>query len=212
MNSNPRTIYVDMDDVLCQTARRFLAILEREFGKRIAYEQLTNFDIGDACNLQPNERDELYRIVHEAHELLNLEPVADAMQVLRQWSARGYEIAIVTGRPPQSQEVSLEWLARHRVPFETFTMVDKYGRFATDDTVAITLNELSARRFCWAVEDSLPMAQYLASQMAVPVALIDCPWNRADAEHSGIARYSAWSEIVETMPNGVARLNPKKNR
>lgn len=212
MNPNPRTIYVDMDDVLCQTARRFLEIVEREFGKRVAYEQLTNFDIGDACNLQPNERDELYRIVHEAHELLNLEPVADALQVLRQWSARGYEIAIVTGRPPQSQEVSLAWLARHRVPFETLTMVDKYGRFATDDTVAITLKELSARRFCWAVEDSLPMAQYLASRMAVPVALIDCPWNRVEAEHSGIARYSAWSEIAETMPNGVPRFNPRKNR
>ena len=98
MNPNPRTIYVDMDDVLCQTARRFLAIVEREFGKRIAYEQLTNFDIGEACNLQPNERDELYRIVHEAHELLNLEPVADAMQVLQQWSAAGYAIATrVTG-------------------------------------------------------------------------------------------------------------------
>ena len=212
MNSNTRTIYVDMDDVLCQTARGFLAILEREFGKCIAYEQLTHFDIGAACNLQPNERDQLYRIVHEAHELLNLEPVADAMQVLQRWSAAGYEIAIVTGRPPQSQEVSLEWLARHHVAFETFTMVDKYGRFATDDTVAITLNELSARRFCLAIEDSLPMAQYLAGQMGVPVALIDCPWNRADAEHSGIARYSTWSEIAAAMPNGIARFNPKKNR
>lgn len=212
MKPNTRTIYVDMDDVLCQTARRFLAIVEREFGKRVAYEQLTNFDIGDACNLQPNERDELYRIVHESNELLNLEPIAEAIGVLRQWAAAGYEIAIVTGRPPESQEVSLEWLARHRVAFTTFTMVDKYGRFATDDTVAITLDEFSARRFCLAVEDSLPMAQYLASRMAVPVALIDCPWNRADAEHAGIARYSAWSEIAATMSNGAPQFNPKKNR
>jgi uncharacterized HAD superfamily protein len=118
-----------------------------------------------------------------------------------------------SGRRHSRKKVSLEWLARrHRVPFETFTMVDKYGRFATDDTVAITLNEFSARRFCWAVEDSLPMAQYLASQMAVPVALIDCPWNRADAEHSGIARYSAWSEIAATLPNGGPQFNLKKNR
>jgi len=64
MESGARTIYVDMDDVLCQAARHFLVIVEREFGKQIAYEQLTNFDVGHSCGLHPDEREELYRIVH----------------------------------------------------------------------------------------------------------------------------------------------------
>ncbi len=210
MTGATRTIYVDMDDVLCHTARHFLAIVEREFGKRFTYEQLTDFDIGQACNLQPKECDELYRIVHESHELLNLRPIGEAIEVLRQWTAAGYEIAIVTGRPPDTQDVSLDWLARHKVPFATFTMVDKYGRFATDATAAISLGELRQRTFCWAVEDSLPMARYLADQMAVPVALIDCPWNRAAAEHAGIARYSAWSEIAAMMPNSAPPVDVNK--
>ncbi|MBM4263963.1 MAG: bifunctional metallophosphatase/5'-nucleotidase [Deltaproteobacteria bacterium] len=196
MTNSARTIYVDMDDVICQTARRFLDIVEREFGKRVAYEQLTNFDIGQACNLQPAERDELYRIVHQNKELLNLAPIGQAIDVLRRWAATDYEIAIVTGRPPECEEVSLVWLARHRVPFQSFTMVDKYGRFATANTSAITLDELRARQYCWAVEDSLPMAHYLAAQMAVPVALIDCPWNRSGADHANIARCADWHAIA----------------
>ena len=38
MELDSKIIYVDMDDVLCQAARHFLVIVEREFGKRITYE------------------------------------------------------------------------------------------------------------------------------------------------------------------------------
>ena len=55
----PKTIYVDLDDVLCHAARHFLVIIEREFGKQIAYEQLTHFDVGHSCGLTPGERDGL---------------------------------------------------------------------------------------------------------------------------------------------------------
>jgi len=161
----PRTIYVDLDDVLCQAARHFLVIIDREFGKQITYEQLTHFDVGHSCGLTPDERDELYRIVHRPDELLRMAPIAEAIEVLKRWRAEGFGVAIVTGRPPESYEVSLAWLAKHEIPHSSLTVVDKYSRFATENTKAITLAELSTRQFCWAVEDSLPMAQFLADRM-----------------------------------------------
>jgi uncharacterized protein len=200
MESAPRTIYVDMDDVLCQAARHFLVIVEREFGKRIAYEQLTNFDVGQSCGLRLDEREELYRIVHRPDELLSMAPVSDAIAVLERWEERGFEIAIITGRPPETFETSIEWLTKHRVPFHSLTVVDKYSRFATEQTGAISLSELAGRWFCWAVEDSLPMAQYLADQMNLPVALIDRPWNRTDSEHRRISRYADWPAIAKALP------------
>jgi uncharacterized HAD superfamily protein len=199
MESILRTIYVDMDDVLCQAARHFLVIVEREFGKRIAYEQLTNFDVGQSCGLQPDECEELYRIVHRPDELLSMAPVSDAIAVLERWEERGFEIAIITGRPPETFETSIEWLTKHRVPFHSLTVVDKYSRFATEQTGAMSLSELAARRFCWAVEDSLPMARYLATEMKVPVALIDCPWNQTDTEHVGVGRYRHWQAIAKAF-------------
>jgi uncharacterized HAD superfamily protein len=66
--------------------------------------------------------------------------------------------------------------------------------------VAISLSELAARQFCWAVEDSLPMAEYLAAQMKVPVALIDSPWNRTQSQHSQVTRYDDWRAIAGTVP------------
>jgi hypothetical protein len=192
----PKTIYVDMDDVLCQAARHFLMVVEREFGKSLGYEQLTNFDVGHACGLAPAERDELYRIVHQPDELSSMAPVHGAIAVLKQWEEQGFGIAVVTGRPPESIEASLAWLAKHQISYSSFTVVDKYSRFTADKTRAITLAELSTRRFCWAVEDSLPMAEYLAGQMKLPVALIDCPWNQSGMQQVGIHRYRDWQAIA----------------
>lgn len=198
-----RTIYVDMDDVLCHTAQHCLKIIDREFGKAVPFERLNTFDLGSACALEPEEIAELFRIVHHPDELIGLKPVEGAVAALRQWAEAGYDIAVVTGRPPPTYDASLEWLARHQVPYQTFTVVDKYGRFETESTIGITLSQLAERQFCWAVEDSLPIADYLADRMNVPVALMDRPWNRRDREHSLIDRYSRWEDIAKALP-GVA--------
>lgn len=194
--SDSKTLYVDLDDVLCQTARHFLKIVEREFGKKVAYEQLTNFDVGRSCGLTSAERDELYRIVHRPEELLSMAPVEEAIGVLRRWEESGLKIAIVTGRPPDTREVSVAWLRRHGFPFHSFTIVDKYSRFSTAKTAAIALAQLAERKFCFAVEDSLPMAQYLATHMKVPVALLERPWNRSPEEHIRISRYCDWQALA----------------
>src|SRR5262249_61681657 len=95
-----KTIYVDMDDVLCETARGCLAIIEQKFGRQVPYECLTNFDLGQACELGPEETAALYHIVHHPDELLKLEPIPAAIPVLKQWIAGGDGIADLAGRPP----------------------------------------------------------------------------------------------------------------
>lgn len=197
MNAN--SIYVDLDDVLCQAARHFLVIVEREFNKRVEYSQLIHFDVGRSCQLAPEQTELLYQIVHRPDELLRMAPIDEAIAALRQWADQGFEIAIVTGRPPESREVSLAWLERHGVPFHSFTVVDKYGRFAAG-TDAISLEQLARRRYSWAVEDSLPMARFLGAEMRLPVALVDRPWNRADPAPANVDRFSDWPALAERMP------------
>ncbi|HEX9443067.1 MAG TPA: bifunctional metallophosphatase/5'-nucleotidase [Candidatus Binatia bacterium] len=197
-----QTIYVDMDDVLCETARALLAIAEREFGKTLHYERLDNFEVGEACGLEADEIAELFRLAHHPEELLRMAPIEGAKSVLQEWTEAGHEIAIVTGRPPSSYDVSIEWLAAQKVPYHDFVVVDKYNRFATENTIAITLSELASRGFALAVEDSPTMAKYLAQEMKVPVALLDRPWNRKDTDHPLIHRYSDWSAIAGAWPRG----------
>jgi uncharacterized HAD superfamily protein len=188
-----------MDDVLCETARGCLEVVERVFSKRVDYEQLTDFNLGNSCELSAEETAELYHIVHHPDELLKLQPVNGAIAVLSEWIAAGFEIAIVTGRPPATYEPSLDWLVREQVPYHSFTVVDKYGRFAADDSTAVSLSELARRQFCFAVEDSPIMAKYLAEQMGVSVKLFDRPWNQTAIEHPKITRHNHWFEIAEAV-------------
>lgn len=201
--TRPAPIYVDMDDVLCETARHFLIIIEREFGKQVPYEQLTDFNFEQSCGLSRSERARLYEVVHFDNEILSIDPIPEAIDVLRQWAGAGHEIAIVTGRPPDTLASSLEWLARFKVPYHSFTIVDKYGRFQTDNTIGLSLADLASQQFCWAVEDSLPMAQFLATQMKLLVALLDRPWNRTDAAMPQISRFRDWQEIGDAFSNSV---------
>lgn len=192
-------LYVDLDDVLCETARHFLLVVEREFGRRVEYERLVDFDMGVSCGLTPGERDALYRIIHEPDELLRMAPIPEAIAALEAWSAAGREIAIVTGRPPDTLESTREWLARAGAPHHSLTLVDKYGRFTPDQRVAIGLDQLRTRSFSVAIEDSLPMARFLAREMRVPVALIDCPWNRSAALDAGVERAGDWAAVLRRV-------------
>jgi uncharacterized HAD superfamily protein len=109
----------------------------------------------------------------------------------------------VTGRPPGTRDVSLAWLKRHQFPFHSLTIVDKYARFSTEQREAIDLAQLANRQFCWAVEDSLPVAQYLADRMKVPVALIERPWNQSAETHVRISRYRDWRALAEARPEAT---------
>lgn len=190
------TIYVDMDDVLCHTAHSLIAMVNREFGKRLVYEDLIAFDLGKSCGLNQAELTRLLAMIHDAEALGTVPPIRESFNRLEEWERQGYKIAIVTGRPTSTYHTSLEWLARHAVPYHSFHIVDKYGRFETDQRLALTLEELATMHFVLAVEDSLDMANYLAKRMDTPVALLDCPWNRSTALHPRITWYHGWADIT----------------
>jgi uncharacterized HAD superfamily protein len=203
---SPR-IYVDLDDVLCETARAFLGILQRDYGKTVDFEDIAWFDLGRSFDLAPQALDEFMRTVHEAEILSTIEPVAGAVEVLEDWVAAGYEVAVVTGRPAATYDVSQEWLVDAGIPHQSLTFVDKYSRlgWSNEGPSVVPLSELGRTKYCLAVEDSADMALFLAGELGLQVLLFDRPWNRRllsiGSEAKGeIHRCHGWSEIAERFP------------
>ena len=189
-----RPIYVDLDDVLCETARGFLTLLEREFGRRVAFEDIRDFDLSVSFGLGPADLERLFVLAHEHELLAELPPIPDSIETLGGWVEAGHQVAVVTGRPSRTLEDSRRWLARHRVPHHSLTFVDKYGRAEIDgDEDLVPLEALAARSFRFAVEDSLEMARYLRDTVEIPVFLLDRPWNRGAGD--GIVRCTGWSDV-----------------
>lgn len=191
--ASSQKIYVDMDDVVSRTTEVYAGIVEREFGKQVGFEQILSFDLKISFGLTDKEFHYFFDLIHQPDFLLGFEPVEGSVETLVSWADEGHCIDIVTGRPTSSRAASLEWLAKHQVPFDSFTLVDKYNRAGNGP--AISKQELSQRTYDLAVEDSRDMALFLAQTMGVPVVLYDRPWNALPVDHDKIVRCFSWQEI-----------------
>ena len=202
-----RRIYIDFDDVLCETARGLAALLEQEFGKNVPFENITEFNLETSFSLTASEIDHLMHKGHQPEFLEALPPVAGAIDGLRCWNRLGYEISVVTGRPPSCLDVSHAWLAKYGVEAGSMVFVDKYGRMTADDLSghAISLDALRSLDFCLAVEDAPNMAAFLVQHMAMPVVVLERPWNtgaeiaEGDAEDR-LHRCRDWMHVMEHFP------------
>lgn len=200
-------VYVDFDDVLCETARAFTGLLERRFGRRVAFEDIHSFNLEESFSLGPDDLTELMRLGHLPEFLLGLEPVDGAVASMEEWAGRGVEVWIVTGRPTSSDSVSREWLQRRGVPYQRLLFVDKYSRRLPGHEGAepLALEELRLHEFGLAVEDAPPMADYLLRNMRMPVAVLDRPWNRRDAllavhAEGRLRRCRNWTDVRRHVP------------
>ncbi len=189
-------VYIDFDDVISESTRACIRILKREFGKEAEFEQVHSFNFMESFNLSQAEYDHFFDCIHQPEEIMSYKPVWKAIETIKKWAEDGFEIAIVTGRLTSTFESSLEWLSEYEVPYDSFTMVDKYSRPGANMKIAITVEELSSMKFSLAVEDSPKMAEYLSKDMGVSVALFDRPWNRVLPLNEKMERYSDWDEIA----------------
>jgi len=203
LNRLRRRLYVDLDDVLCQTVRSLVAVLHSRFERQVAIEEVRDFELARSFGLDDLQLGELMRIAHQPRVLEEMLPVDGARETLSGFSRSGWEVAIVTGRPASAAESSRRWLAQHAMPHDELHFVDKYGRRdwheAAASERALRLEEIAQMGFAFAIEDSRDMAIHLASQLGIAVALVDQPWNREpipdDRGGRRIRRCSSWGDV-----------------
>lgn len=200
--TSAKTLYADLDDVLCETARGLSQLARRDFGWNGAFEDIHSFDLGTSFALTHAQVQTLMDLAHRPEVLLAFEPVPGAADGLKKLAAMGYEITICTGRPPDTRTHSIAWLRRHGIPFGAFLIADKYGRIpggASDGVVS--LDELAGMDFRLAIEDAPVMVRFFAERTEVPLLVFDRPWNAGEAERfaahgSRITRCRDWEEVV----------------
>lgn len=192
------TLYIDMDDVLAETGQGIVNVVNADFDRNVTFEDIYTFDLKTAFQMTEAEWTRLFSLIHAPEVLAGFACLPGAADALSRIRAAGAEIAIVTGRPAATEAVSREWLMRHHIPFDSLSMVDKYGR-EPDPHRALSMEALSRRHFDLAIEDSPAMATHLSQSMQVPVLLMDRPWNRGMDTHNGVRRIQGWTEAESAI-------------
>lgn len=202
-------IYVDFDDVLCETAR-YMADLAREFfDSQVPYEDIRHFNLRQSFTLNDHQFKTLMRHAHQPQSLASLPVTPDAVAGLKELRAAGHEITIVTGRPIESNRGSRAWLAEHGLETLPLIHLDKYGRIFSENlellpqgaspSTAMTLDEFKELSFDLAIEDAPLALDLLAELQNCPVLIYDRPWNRSYPPHTNMRRVRSWQEIVEAV-------------
>jgi phosphoglycolate phosphatase-like HAD superfamily hydrolase len=195
-------IYIDFDDVLCETARYLSGLAHDLFGCKVPYESIAGFDLQQAFSLSDAEIAVMMEHVHRADVLADLMPTPGGVEALRWLEARGHELSIVTGRPAASHAGSRRWLRRHGLAHLALVHVDKYGRTMTDardmdQPATLDRAAFEALRFDVAIDDSPVALDLLAPRRECQIIVYDRPWNHEYPQTANMLRAGSWPEIVD---------------
>lgn len=206
--SEAKQIYVDLDDVLAETGRTFLRVLESDFGKRVEWDEIHDYDLGVSLGLDEATLTEFMHAIHQPDVLASVTPMTGALAALGRWIEQGYEIEVVTGRPMATEEISRKWLERNEMPHHSLIHVDKYAweEELLGTSTGVPLVHLTGNGYRLVVEDSAEVAIHLTDILDAPVVVLDRPWNRRKLdEHRNsdgrIVRCESWKEIIEQFPS-----------
>lgn len=194
-------IYVDIDDVLCETAVTLCAIAERDFGRVVPYNKMHTFDLQTVFSLSDAEMVRFREVSHTEEALASFPVSEGAVEGVRELVAAGHKVDIVTGRPASSHRGTEKWLAAAGLGDFVVTYVDKYGRagcFAANpgDPPTVTMEELRARRYDVAIDDSPIVLAKLADWTDTRILVFDRPWNASFGLAPNMTRITSWADIV----------------
>ncbi len=198
-------IYVDVDDVLCETAAHLCEIAAREFGRPVAYEDVFQFDLQEVFGLTDAEMTRFMMVSHEPDSLLAHPVTPGAPEGLRALRAAGHEVEIVTGRPASAHRPTEAWLARVGLADFPVIYVDKYGRDACyphrpEDPPTLPLAELLTRRYDVVIDDSPKVLEHLAAAWPqTRILVFSRPWNRNYLLTDNMSRVADWKSVLAAV-------------
>lgn len=191
-------IYIDFDDVICETARHFTKIAKEMFGVEVPYQEVQFFNLKKSFDLDDEQYTELMKAGHLPKNLLAYEETSGASSTINKWLDEGHEISIITGRPFDAYGPSREWLDNHGLERVPLFCVDKYGRemFNRDCEYSMTLEQLYDMTFDVAIEDSPNAFEHVLHFENCRVAVFNRPWNRqVSLPNERFVRCNNWNEI-----------------
>ncbi len=196
-------IYLDMDDVLCETARDLCGLVFRLFGKGCQYHEMELFDLQRAYGLTEAENRVLMENAHSEDFLGALKITPGADLAVRKLTEAGHEVTIVTGRPVTTAESSIRWLEKNNFPALSFRCLDKYNRWFMGESSSpyyLSRENFSKMRFDFFVDDSPSAVQMLSERDDGQILVFDRPWNQmVSILPPRMKRVTCWEQIMRMI-------------
>lgn len=209
-------IYVDIDDVVTETARSLCELAKRMFGRDVPYSDVHAFDLRVSFELDDSQIAALMDSAHSPTTVASYPETPGACRTIASWVAAGHDVTFVTGRPAFTHDETVRWLSRRGLGGLRVIHVDKFGRelgsmFASRDYV-VSVEDFLKMHFDFAIEDSPIGLGHLARIPGCRVAVFNRPWNIGHPlPGPAFKRAGDWSEIDKLCREAASSFPPNSN-
>ena len=180
-----RTLYCDIDGVLCDLVGGFLDYLRVRTAKakiNFYHWDVTQYDIPTSLartgKIEEGKVREIFTdFLHSHMRFLSLDPLPPVCRAVRHLVDTGIEANYVTCRSGGGYQVTAEWLSRNWLQGTLLGRTEKEKA------------ELVSNTHCVLVEDNAGLIPLIKSATAHPagiLCLIEQPWNQGQKDHDPI--------------------------
>ena len=197
MNSSKKIIGVDADEILAEFMEHFLMFHNLKYQTNFSKNEISSFRFEEVFKIE--EKAVLRRIgeFYEAEAVSEIKPVKGAIEGINKLLEKGYELEIITARPPYYREITVEWVEKH-FP-EKFKQIhfafNPFNKNSERLTKAQICKQIGAEVL---IDDNLVNALDCAEN-GIMVYLMNAPWNQTQDLPKNVVRVESWEEIVKKL-------------
>lgn len=178
-------ISLDLDNTLAQTMESTVHLYNQRFSTSYTIDDVTDWNWWNVffpISSQHNAKNTGYRLMDEAWLIGGIEPIPKFERVLELVGDDDL-IDIVTGRETTPVPVLLDWLKRHRIPYDNFIV-------STDK------EDLDYDVY---IDDDPRLAEKIKDRRGKVLILFDQPWNRHISSSRNVVRVFSWDDVVQQV-------------
>ncbi len=190
-------IGIDIDNVLCDFTRSFLAYTNEKMGASFRYDDVTQYELWALWDGTLEEGVALVKDFFASEHARKMPALDGAQQAVKKMHTLGHDLSLITSRFAEHRPITNQWLAKHFPdnPFAKIHFSDNINSRQEKKSKADICHKLSIDTL---IEDSAHYALECAP-ICRQVILLDHPWNRNHSLPANVKRARSWSEAVEMI-------------
>jgi uncharacterized HAD superfamily protein len=194
----PRELAFDIDGVFADTFRVFVETAQKDYGVRIEYEDITEYEFLSVIDMEEAVASEIIDRILSDPIRMGIEPMAGSVAVLSKLATRA-PILFVTARP--EKEAISAWV-KQKLPEADSGLLRVEATATHLQKLPVLLNH-GIRYF---VEDRLDTC-YLIEEAALVPIVFEQPWNK---KTHPFCRVKNWGELASLIDWGERPLDSER--
>ena len=185
-------IGLDLDSVLCNTEFALDKYLREELGVFLDWEnEVDQYKVEELPRITSNQKKKIQEVMHNGALFKDLLPYDYSEHATKKLKNEGFDIVIITSRPENLKFMTMEWLRKYNIVYDTIYIVPGLLKYEV-------IRDLNVKAF---VEDRFDLLEIIIDRykaLDYGLYIVNHPWNKRE-HHDQVVRVDDVSQAVDKI-------------